>query len=63
LVDFVQRHKSIGMGWDDTPKISGQHRRCGRPFGELSPFHSAVAVALLLVVFGFFVTLLGMMNR
>jgi hypothetical protein len=63
LVDFVQCHKPIGMAWHDTPKMSGPHRRCGRPFGELSPFHSAVAVALLIVVFGLFLTLVGMMSR
>jgi len=63
LVDFVQRDKPIGMAWHDTPKMSGPHRRCGRPFGELSPLHSALAVALVLAVFGLFVTLLGMMSR
>jgi hypothetical protein len=43
--------------------MSGPHQRCGRPFGELSPLHSGVAVALLLVVFGLFVTLVCMMER
>jgi hypothetical protein len=51
------------MGWDDTPKMSGPHRRCGRPFGELSPFHSVVAVALVLVVFGLFLMIVSAMSR
>jgi hypothetical protein len=63
LVDFVQQEKPTGMAWHDTPKMSGPHRRCGRPFGELSPFHSVLAVALVLVVFGLFVTLLGMLSH
>jgi hypothetical protein len=51
------------MAWEDTPKMSGPHRRCGRPFGELSLLHSVVAVVLVLAVFGLFVTLLGIMSR
>jgi len=63
LVDFVQRKELIGMAWRDTPKMSGPHRRWGRPFGEVSRFHSGVAVALTLLVFGLFLMLLGMMSR
>jgi hypothetical protein len=69
LVDFVHRQKPIGMGWlhtprwTDTPKMSGPHQRCGRPFGELSPLHSGVAIALVLVVFGLFLAIVSVMTR
>jgi hypothetical protein len=69
LADFVHREKWIGMDWEDTPKwsdtpkMSGPHRRCGRPFGELSPLHSGLAVGLVLAVFGLFVILVYMMSR
>jgi len=43
-----------------TPKWSGMHRRWGRPFGELSPFHSAVAIFLAVLVLALFLYVLGM---
>jgi hypothetical protein len=69
LAECVHHEKSIGMDWQempkwsDTPKMSGPHRRCGRPFGELSPLHSGLAVGLVLVVFGLFVMLVYFMSR
>jgi hypothetical protein len=47
----------------DTPKFTGSHRRWGRPFGELSSFHSTVAVILVLLVIAVFFTVLVMMKK
>jgi hypothetical protein len=49
--------------WSDTPKMSGPHRRCGRPFGELSLFYSILAIGLVLVVFGLFLMIVSAMSR
>jgi hypothetical protein len=47
----------------ETPKFSGPHRRWGRPFGELSPLHSTVAIALVVLIFGLFVVIVAAMQR
>jgi hypothetical protein len=47
----------------ETPKFSGPHRRWGRPFGELSPLHSIVAIALVVLIFGLFVLIVVAMQQ
>jgi hypothetical protein len=46
----------------ETPKFTGSHRRCGRPFGELSPFHAAVAIILVLLSLALFLAVLVTMK-
>jgi hypothetical protein len=51
------------MSAPETPKFSGPNRRWGRPFGELSPLHSIVAIALVVLIFGLLVVIVVAMKQ
>jgi hypothetical protein len=47
----------------DTPERSGQHRRWGRPFSELSAFSVTVGLAVVLLALAAFLAVLVLMKR
>jgi hypothetical protein len=51
------------MQTPDTPKLSGPHRRSGRPFSKLSAFSITIALVVVLLALAAFLAVIVLTKR